>query len=57
MAKKNGWVEVRDPYTKKLICSYRPKRLLLEYKRGKVTTIVDLRQYDEEENGNAKGRS
>ena len=45
---KNGWVEVRDPYTGKLLCRFRRSRLLLEIKRGKVTTTVDLRQYNEE---------
>ena len=47
------WVEVRDPYTRKLICRFDPERLLLEYKQRKQKTIVDLRQYgkDEEDDG------
>ena len=49
---KNDWVEVRDPYTGKLICRYERDKMLLEYKKGKVTTMIDLRQYDKKENSN-----
>jgi len=44
---KNGWVEVRDPYTGKLLCRWKREGLLLEIKRGSVTTTVDLRHYEE----------
>lgn len=44
----NGWVEVRDPYTNKLICRYEKDKMLLEYKKGKVRSLIDLRQYDKE---------
>ena len=49
MSDKNDWIEVRDPYTGKLLFRLEKKRLLLEVKRGKVTTTVALRYYEEEE--------
>ncbi len=50
MQQINGseWVEIRDPYTGKLLCRFKRDRLLLELKRGRVKTVVDLRQYEKE---------
>lgn len=46
----NGWVEVRDPYTGKLLCRFDKKKFLLEVRRGKVTTTVALRYYEDKQN-------
>lgn len=48
----NGWVDIRDPATNKLICRIDPERKLLEFKHKRHKTIVDLRQYrGEKKNG------
>lgn len=46
----NGWIEVRDPYTGKLLCRIKRNRLVLEIMRRKVRTLVDLRQYERKDN-------
>jgi hypothetical protein len=40
-----SFVDVRDPYTKKLLFRYDPVRNLVEIQERKVRRIVDLCQY------------
>jgi len=41
-----AWVDVREPYTKKLLFRYDPIRCIIEIQERKVKTVVDLTQYE-----------
>jgi hypothetical protein len=53
--KTDVWIEIRDPDTHRLICRYDPTRRLLEHKKSKHRTIVDLRQYEGDEDDDDNG--
>lgn len=55
MSKCDGWIEIRDPDTHRLICRYDPTRRLLEHKKSERRTIVDLRQYEGDKADDKRG--
>jgi hypothetical protein len=44
------FVEVREPQTQKLLFKFDPSRDIIEVQRRGVKTLVDLREYREQEN-------
>jgi hypothetical protein len=52
--------EIREPGTGWILCRFDPDRMLLEFQRRKVRTLVDLTQYlpdDTEEVDNTTDRA
>ena len=42
---QNTWVDIREPYTDKLLMRYDPARDIIEVQRRGIKTLVDLSQY------------
>jgi hypothetical protein len=40
-----GWIDIREPRTRKLLFRYDPQRDIIEIQQRNIKTVVDLRQF------------